>query len=61
MTVPGLDVLDRTSVEYVRELLAKAEAVDYGHATNLELVRVIGRLQVGVEILLRVIDGMGAR
>jgi hypothetical protein len=52
-----LDALDRGSVERARQTLADSQAVDFGHATDTELLSLIGSLQAQVGILLRVIDG----
>jgi hypothetical protein len=52
-----LDALDRGSVERARQTLAASEQVDFGHATEAELLSLVGSLQAQVGILLRVIDG----
>ena len=52
-----LDDLDRGSVERVREALAESQNVDFGHASDVDLLSLVGALQAQVDILLRVIDG----
>jgi hypothetical protein len=55
-----LDGLDRVSVARARTLLAEAEAIDWGTATDTERALAGGKLMAAVDILLRVLGGDAA-
>lgn len=52
-----LDALDRGSVEWACEALTESKAFDFGTAANTDVLLLVGRLQVNLEILLRILDG----